>query len=78
MSKLIQRIQQKPGTNSVKSQSILSNQKLPGMQRNKKKKYVFQTKRKSIIIIRVKMIEIIELSNKDMCTKRFYKYILHI
>ena len=48
------------------------------MQRNKKKKYMFQTKRKSIIRIRVKMIEIIELSNKDMCTKSFYKYILHI
>ena len=37
MSKLIQRIQRKPGTNNVKSQTILSNQKLPGMQRNKNK-----------------------------------------
>lgn len=45
------------------------------MQRNKQtnKKYVFQTKTKSIIRIRVKIIEIIEFSNKDMRTKAFIK-----
>lgn len=50
MSKLIQRIHQKSGANNVKSQSILSNQKLPGMQRNKQTKHMSFKPRESQLL----------------------------